>query len=202
MKRKSIYGVELIRGEEIIDSFHPTFLRFITHYLLSITFIIIGGLIHYYNINLIEGVDSFIYLLYITGSGVIWLVLTLIANNAELLVISNERIIYKKGVFNINTPDVDVDKIQNMKVHQTFFQRMFNFGTLSIDTSGGEGYEIIFEGVPKISRKRAVIKSVMERDEEVLQIRKKTVITERKKILEDKKKEVKKLEDEIKKIKK
>lgn len=56
--------------------------------------------------------------------------------NIELAV-TNKRVIGKVGVFNTKTLDAPLNKIQNVAVEQPFFGKLFNFGTVEIDTAGG-----------------------------------------------------------------
>ncbi|MBN1923250.1 MAG: PH domain-containing protein [Nanoarchaeota archaeon] len=208
MSNESIYGIDMIKGEEIVDSFHPLFLRFFWHYIISLLLIALGILAYYYEYDILGlSLEPFVYLLYLSGAGIVWLILTIIANKAELFVITTHRLIYKKGLFNINTLDVDVDKIQNTKVHQSLIERIFNYGTFSVDTSGSEGYEIVFSGMPSISRKRAIVKSLIEQDLDAVKERKKRVEVEKKleskeKVLDKLKKDIKDLEVVITKEKK
>ena len=106
-------------------------------------------------------------------------------------------------MFNINTIEVDVDKIQNTKARQSLIERLFNYGTFSIDTSGSEGFEIEFKGVPNLSRKQALIKSIIESDIDAIKEYNKRVRIEKKlekqeKKLEKKNKILGKLKEDIK----
>ncbi len=53
------------------------------------------------------------------------------------LAITNKRVVGKVGVLNTKALDAPLNKIQNVSVNQPFFGKMFNFGTVCIDTAAG-----------------------------------------------------------------
>lgn len=52
--------------------------------------------------------------------------------------ITNKRIIGKVGVANTKALDAPLNKIQNVSVSQPFFGKIFNYGTVRIDTAAGK----------------------------------------------------------------
>ena len=61
---------------------------------------------------------------------------TIQVSNIELA-ITSRRIIGKSGVANTEALDAPLDKVQNASVTQPFWGKIFNFGTIRIDTAGG-----------------------------------------------------------------
>lgn len=57
--------------------------------------------------------------------------------NVELA-ITNKRIVGKVGVFNTKTLDAPLNKVQNVSEKQTFFGKLFNYSTVTINTAAGE----------------------------------------------------------------
>lgn len=53
------------------------------------------------------------------------------------LVITNKRIVGKIGVLNTKSLDAPLNKIQNVSIDQPFFGKIFNFGTVSVNTAAG-----------------------------------------------------------------
>ena len=51
--------------------------------------------------------------------------------------ITNKRVIGKVGVANTKSLDAPLNKIQNSSVVQPFFGKIFNYGTVRIDTAAG-----------------------------------------------------------------
>ena len=64
------------------------------------------------------------------------IVATLKFFNIELA-LTNKRIIGKTGVLSTDALNAPLDKIQNVGVNQTLFGRMFNYGTVTINTAAG-----------------------------------------------------------------
>ena len=54
------------------------------------------------------------------------------------LAITTKRIIGKIGVANTKALDAPLNKIQNVSVAQPFFGKIFNYGTIQINTAAGE----------------------------------------------------------------
>lgn len=54
------------------------------------------------------------------------------------LAITNKRVIGKIGVLNTKAMDAALNKIQNVSVTQPFWGKVFNFGTVQIDTAAGK----------------------------------------------------------------
>ncbi len=68
---------------------------------------------------------------------------TIVFCNIELA-ITNKRVIGKVGVLNTAAMDAPLNKVQNISVAQPFFGKLFNYGTIKIDTAAGSyTYEAI-----------------------------------------------------------
>ena len=52
--------------------------------------------------------------------------------------ITNKRVVGKVGVANTQALDAPLNKIQNASVTQPFFGKIFNYGTVRIDTAAGK----------------------------------------------------------------
>jgi hypothetical protein len=61
---------------------------------------------------------------------------TVIFNHTEL-VLTNRRLIFKRGVFNIKAKDIPLPKVKGVSVQVTFWGRIFNWGVVYIDTEYG-----------------------------------------------------------------
>ena len=57
--------------------------------------------------------------------------------NCTELVLTNKRLICKQGVFHVRSKDIPLLKIQGVYVDIGFWGRIFNFGTIHIDTEYG-----------------------------------------------------------------
>ncbi len=65
------------------------------------------------------------------------LIATVRFNNIELA-ITNKRLIGKVGVANTQALDAPLNKIQNVSVSQGLWGKIFNFGTIRVDTAAGK----------------------------------------------------------------
>lgn len=54
------------------------------------------------------------------------------------LAITNKRVVGKVGVFNTQSLDAPLNKVQNASVTQKFFGKIFNYGEINIDTAAGK----------------------------------------------------------------
>ena len=52
-------------------------------------------------------------------------------------VVTNRRIIIKKGLFNIYTLEMNLARMETVNVHQSIFGRIFGYGDITIIGTGG-----------------------------------------------------------------
>ena len=67
------------------------------------------------------------------------LIATVKFKNIELA-ITNKRVVGKVGVANTSALDAPLNKIQNVSVQQPLGGKIFNYGTVQIDTAAGKYY--------------------------------------------------------------
>jgi len=79
------------------------------------------------------------------------------------LAITNKRVIGKIGVFKTKTLDAPLNKIQNTSTESKFFGKIFNYGTVKINTAAGE-YDFI--GVKNVESFKGMIMNQIEEYEE------------------------------------
>jgi membrane protein YdbS with pleckstrin-like domain len=51
--------------------------------------------------------------------------------------VTGDKLRYEAGLFSKSTRSVELVKVQDVRVDQTFWQRMFGIGDLSLETAGG-----------------------------------------------------------------
>ncbi|MDQ7013011.1 MAG: PH domain-containing protein [Planctomycetota bacterium] len=73
------------------------------------------------------------------------------------LEITNKRTVHRQGLLSKATSEVVHDNIRNVQVTQTFWQRLWNVGTLGLSSSGQDGIEIEISDIPRPERVREVI---------------------------------------------
>ena len=64
-----------------------------------------------------------------------------------LYTITDRRIIIRKGILSRNERAAHIDRVQNVNLHQSFFDRLFGVGTLDFDTAGTEDSDFKFLGI-------------------------------------------------------
>mgnify|MGYP006293402349 CR=1 FL=1 len=84
------------------------------------------------------------------GMAVTWVVWWVTAVYATKLEITNKRTIFTKGVLSSNSSEVLHHHIRNIRIDQTFVDRIFAVGRVRFDTSagGGQTTEIDMKDVP------------------------------------------------------
>lgn len=90
-----------------------------------------------------------------------WLIIPLLIvlwKRADLrLLVYPDRIILEKGVLSRNLTEVFISDIRTVNITQTFLQRVFNVGNISIASAGIAGYEEVAKGMPNPLKIRELI---------------------------------------------
>ncbi len=91
------------------------------------------------------------------GLGLVILLVWWVQTLGTKLTVTNERITLRKGILSKYTNEVFHTDIRNVQLDQSFFQRLFDVGTIAISTSGQEGIEISVAGIPHPQQVRDLI---------------------------------------------
>ncbi len=83
----------------------------------------------------------------------VWWVSTL----GTTLTITNKRALVRRGIFSRATREILHDRIQDIQVTQSFWDRVWNVGSIGLSSSGEAGIEIQVEGLAKPMRIREII---------------------------------------------
>ncbi|VVB74382.1 Bacterial PH domain protein [Candidatus Tiddalikarchaeum anstoanum] len=161
MKHRKVAGIILLEEESVKRLFHPIILEFFYSLMFSLVFLGLAGYSYYYNLYL----DY--YAPYIcAGFGVLLLFRILYKIFTNTFIITSDRVLYIKGLFNIEIVEVSLDKITNIAIDQSFFQQIFNFGDVSIDTASGTvGYEIVMKGIGEPKEVQLLMKNLLVKKE-------------------------------------
>jgi membrane protein YdbS with pleckstrin-like domain len=89
-----------------------------------------------------------IILILFGGLGLLFLLFWWLKVKGTKLTISNERVSLRKGILSKFTTEVFLTDIRNIQISQSFFQRIFNVGSVGIATAGHSGMEIEVSGLP------------------------------------------------------
>ena len=79
------------------------------------------------------------------------------------LPVTNKRIVGKVGVASTNALDAPLNKVQNVSVAQPLFGKIFNYGTVRIDTAAGQ---FTFSAIKNANAFKGIIMSQIDQAEE------------------------------------
>lgn len=110
----------------------PT-LKFIQAAYIAVLVILIAGFItqHYYEPTWPAWTPLVLLLL------LLWVFARHIRRMAHKLTIGAEKLIYEEGLLGKSTRTIQLAKVQDVRVDQSIFDRMFGVGRLSMETAGG-----------------------------------------------------------------
>jgi uncharacterized membrane protein YdbT with pleckstrin-like domain len=94
---------------------------------------ILAGLIFFYSNN--NGADLY-WLLIIPGLIVAWTLIRQLRLRYTKLSVSAGKLRYETGMLSRSVRTMEVSKVQDVRVEQTFMDRLLNLGTISIETAG------------------------------------------------------------------
>lgn len=78
-------------------------------------------------------------------------------SRATLLTITDERTILRRGIFSKSISEVWHSDVRNVQLYQSFFQRIFDVGMLSVSSAGQSGVELAVQGIPDPDRAKTLI---------------------------------------------
>jgi uncharacterized membrane protein YdbT with pleckstrin-like domain len=78
--------------------------------------------------------------------------------------ITSRRVIVRHGLVSINEQTARLERVQDLTLHQSLFDRMFGVGRLLIDTAGSEGGALEFKALDDPASVRELLENAV-RDE-------------------------------------
>lgn len=91
------------------------------------------------------------------GIGIIILLFWFMKCKATKLEIGDGEIILEQGLLSKARTEVDITTVRSVKVYQSFFNRLFGVGNVSVFTAG-DAPEITAEGMPRPQEFKDIIK--------------------------------------------
>ncbi len=82
------------------------------------------------------------------GLGLLILIIWFLGCKASSLTVTSKRTVFRHGLLSKQTNEVRHQDIRNIQVSQSFLQRIFNVGTVSLSSAGQSEMEIIAAGIP------------------------------------------------------
>lgn len=89
--------------------------------------------------------------------GVIILLWWYLQTKSSKLTVFENEILFEKGLLSKERSEVNIGIVRTVRVKQSFFNRIFGVGTISIYTAGDDP-EIVARGMPDPNRIRELIK--------------------------------------------
>ena len=71
--------------------------------------------------------------------------------------VTNRRVFVRRGLVSINEQTARLDRVQDITLHQTLFDRLFGVGKLAIDTAGSSGGALEFKALIDPAHVREVL---------------------------------------------
>ena len=91
------------------------------------------------------------------GLGLIILVYWHLKNKASKLVITDQEVLFEKGLLSKDRCEVSLSNVRTVKVSQSFFNRIFGVGTIELYTAG-DTPEFVATGMPDPNKVREIVK--------------------------------------------
>ena len=88
-------------------------------------------------------------ILCLVGVGLIIFAVWFIQCKATTLTVTEDRTRLRRGLLSKSITEVWQQDIRNVQLYQTFFQRIFDVGSIGISSAGQGGLEIEVSGIPQ-----------------------------------------------------
>ncbi len=92
------------------------------------------------------------------GLGILIFLYWYLQTKASKLVVTENDVLFEKGLLSKERSEIDIDGIRTVKVNQSFTDRIFGVGTIELYTAG-DSAEIVAKGMPDPNRVREIIKA-------------------------------------------
>jgi uncharacterized membrane protein YdbT with pleckstrin-like domain len=141
--------MDLQQGENVIYEGHPSWRSIIHFYILGVLAVLVVAAAAAGLSQLIE--DEVKGAWVAIGAIAAFLVLLLVGwlkRIATDYMITDRRLIIRRGILSRNVDQTRIDRVQNVSSHQSFLQRLLRVGTVDFDTASNEPENTFaFEGV-------------------------------------------------------
>ena len=126
----------LSQGEEIKETVKLHWFNYLRSFFLGLIMLFV--VVVYFIVPAKELVILFLFLLF----GFLYDILTLCTME---MVVTNKRVVYRKGIISIKTEELRTDKIESIEVMQSILGRIFRFGNICFSGLGISKVE--FKGI-------------------------------------------------------
>jgi membrane protein YdbS with pleckstrin-like domain len=124
----------LADGERIVYRAHISHWKFFLSYLLGALFV--AAAVAAYANGSAYNMDSPVIALVLLVVGVVIVLSAAIRRSTTELVLTNRRIITKRGLVARNTVEMNLNKVESLHVDQSLMGRLFNYGDVTVVGTG------------------------------------------------------------------
>lgn len=103
-------------------------------------------------------------ILCLVGVGLVIFAVWFVKCKATTLTVTEDRTRLRRGLLSKSITEVWHQDIRNVQLNQTFFQRVFDVGTIGISSAGQGGLEIQVAGIPQPDRVKGLIDQYRKRN--------------------------------------
>ena len=152
----------MIEGEQVVMSVHSSRFTHFKMYLIAVILMAAPLALLYFNVKLPipTAYTSYVTIVPI-ALAILLVVLTEVSVRRSRSYITNYRVMTSKGIFKKTYESCTYDKIANLRVMQSFPQRILRIG--SIDISTVQKSEIMLSSIPNPSKIERAIYNIMEK---------------------------------------
>jgi uncharacterized membrane protein YdbT with pleckstrin-like domain len=124
----------LSEGERIVYRAHVSRWKFFLSYLVGICFVLAGAAAYVRRSDF--GTDSAIPAAVLVVVGLVVILSAVIRRWTTELVLTNRRIITKRGLVARNTVEMNLSKVESLHVDQSLMGRLFDYGNVTVVGTG------------------------------------------------------------------
>jgi uncharacterized membrane protein YdbT with pleckstrin-like domain len=99
--------------------------------MIALVALVLGGLLHF-------GVGASVLLLMMLAIGAVWFAIVALHMVTTEFAVTNQRVVLKRGWLTLATQELAVGNIEEVRIEQSLFGRLFGFGRVVV-TGTGEG---------------------------------------------------------------
>jgi uncharacterized membrane protein YdbT with pleckstrin-like domain len=168
---------EIRSGEEVVFQTRPRFLMYLKSAFIKLIIIILiiyffrtimsltatvqNFIINYVQVPLVQAATIILLLLILILF--LWIIWDLLSWRSTLYIITNTRVITKKGILRKNKSFIHFDKIQDIKVSQSITERIIGSGDIEI-FSGHDFSNMLLYDVPNPNKVENLLNRAIEGD--------------------------------------
>lgn len=119
-------------------------------------------------LGLLLGLDVVLALVLTLAIAAVTLVWGLLETIRWRYTITNRRVFVRHGLVTVNEQTARLERVQDLLLRQSVFDRLFGVGTLAIDTAGSEGGALEFKALRSPTEVREILDSAVRREQQEL----------------------------------